>query len=62
MNLQDIVDPLAKAMESSFEGLLVPIGDAFNWVVIVGGVVGLFVWLKMQNDYTAKAKKDGTIV
>ena len=62
MNLQQIVEPLAKLVDDTFRGILVPISDGFNWAVIVLGFVGLFVWLKMQNDFTRKAKQDNTIV
>ena len=62
MNLQEIVFPLAEAVEGSFESFLVPIADLFNWACVVGGVLGLVIWLRMQKNYTAKAKNEGTLV
>lgn len=61
MNLQEIIEPLGVFLESTFEGVLMPISNLFNWAVIVGGFVGLFVWLKMQSDYNKKAEKEGNI-
>lgn len=61
MNLQQIVEPLAKLVDGTFRSVLVPISDAANWAVIVLGFVGLFIWLKMQKDYNAKAKRDNTL-
>lgn len=61
MNLQQIVEPLAKIVDSTFRSVLVPISDGFNWAVIVLGFVGLFFWLKMQKDFNAKAKRDNTL-
>lgn len=61
MNLQEILTPLAKFIDDTFRGLLVPISDLFNYGVIVLGFVGLFIWLKMQSDYNKKAKQDNTL-
>lgn len=61
MNLQQIVEPLAKIIDSTFRSVLVPISDGANWAVIVLGIVGLFLWLKMQKDFNAKAKRDNTL-
>ncbi len=62
MNLQQIVEPLAKIVDESFRTLLVPISDGVNWAVIVLGLAGLGLWLKLQSSYTAKAKRDKTLI
>ncbi len=62
MNLQQIVEPLAKLVDDTFRNVLVPISDGFNWAVIALGFVGLFIWLRMQNNYTRKAKQDNTLI
>lgn len=62
MNIQEIVTPIAKAVEDSFNGLLVPVSDLFNWVVIVGGVIGLFIWLRMQASFIKRDKQEGNIL
>ncbi|MFM1932915.1 MAG: hypothetical protein RL226_2218 [Bacteroidota bacterium] len=59
MNLNSIIEPIGKLLESAFETTLVPISDGFNWLVIVGGFVGLIVWLRMQMAYNKKAKNEG---
>ncbi len=62
MNLQSIIDPIGKIVEDSFESVLVPISEMFNWGVIVLGLVGLGIWLKMQGDYNKKAQREGTLM
>jgi hypothetical protein len=61
MNLQEIIEPIGVFLESTFESVLVPISNMFNWVVIFGGFIGLFVWLKMQSSFNKQAEKEGTI-
>lgn len=53
---------LAHTVEWSFETFLEPLGNSFNYCVIVLGFIGLFLWLNLQKKYTKKAKKNGTIV
>lgn len=62
MNLQQILDPIAKLVDETFITILVPISDLVNWSVIALGFVGLGLWIKMQQSYTAKAKRDNTLV
>lgn len=59
---QDILYPLGKFLESTFEVGLLPITDLFNYGAIVLGFVGLAIWLRMQLNYTAQAKREGTII
>ena len=62
MNTQDIITPIAKFIEWTFETVLVPMSEGFNWIVIGIGGAGLLFWLMLQKKYTSKAKKDGTLV
>ncbi len=62
MNLQQILDPIAKLTDATFRNILVPISDPVNYVVIVIGFVGLAVWLNMQAKFTAKAKRENTLI
>ena len=62
MNFQDLITPLAQFIEWTFETVLIPISDAFNWAVIGLGLVGLCFWLILQKKYNAKAEKEGTIM
>lgn len=62
MNLQQILDPIAKLVDETFISVLVPISDLVNWAVIALGVAGLALWIKLQQSYTAKAKRDNTLV
>ena len=44
-----------------FENTLEPLGDIPNWGFIVLGFIGMFIWLKMQKDFNAKAKSTGEL-
>ncbi|MCB0760978.1 MAG: hypothetical protein KDC12_05595 [Flavobacteriales bacterium] len=61
MNLQDIVNPLGKLMESTFGILEGELPNMFNWLCIVLGFVGLFYWLRTQKRYNQRAKSEGTL-
>jgi hypothetical protein len=62
MNTQEIITPVAKFIEWTFENLLVPIASPMNTAVVALGFVGLALWLRLQKKYTEKAKQDGTIM
>ncbi len=62
MNTQEIITPVAKFIEWTFENLLVPIASPMNTAVVALGFVGLAFWLRLQKKYTEKAKQDGTIM
>jgi len=59
MNIQEVITPIGKFTEWTFENVLVPMSDPFNAGVIILGLVSLVVWLKVLNSYVAKAKEDG---
>jgi hypothetical protein len=44
-----------------FENTLEPLGNFPNWSFIILAFLLLFWWLKLQKDYTAKAKQEGTL-
>ena len=62
MNTQDLITPLAQFVEWTFQTVLLPISDMFNWGVIALGLAGLAFWLRLQSKYTARAAQDGTIM
>lgn len=62
MNLQELITPLGKFLEWTFNAVLVPISNGFNWAVIVLGMFAICYWLMWQKKFSAKAKKDGTLV
>jgi hypothetical protein len=62
MNTQEIITPVAKFIEWTFETVLVPISDPINSVVILLGFIGLAFWLRLQKKYTQKAKQEGGLV
>ena len=62
MNTQDVITPLAQFVEWTFNTVLLPISEGFNWAVIGIGVVGLLFWLRLQKKYNAQAEQDGTIM
>ncbi len=64
MNLQNILDPIRKAMEWTFQLLLE--GDTepsimLNWMIIAVGGIGFAFWMKKQADYNSKARSEGSI-
>ncbi len=62
MNLQDVITPIGKFVEWTFETLLVPILVPFNLGVIVLGLCGLVFWLRKQRQYTEQARQNGDII
>ena len=62
MNTQEIITPVAKFIEWTFETLLVPISDPFNSAVVLLGFIGLAFWMRLQKKYTEKAEKEGGMV
>ena len=62
MNTQDLITPLAQFIEWTFQTVLLPISDIFNWGVIALGLAGLAFWLRLQSKYNARAEQDGTIM
>lgn len=62
MNLQSILAPIVDALQWSFKHLLEPMSHWFNWVCIVAGLFGIWLWLRMQKKFTAKAEREGTII
>ncbi|MGB1055399.1 MAG: hypothetical protein ACPGYM_00590 [Flavobacteriales bacterium] len=62
MNTQDLITPLAQFVEWTFQTVLLPISDMFNWGVIALGLAGLAFWLCLQSKYNARAEQDGTIM
>jgi hypothetical protein len=62
MNTQEIITPIGKFIEWTFETVLVPISAGFNWGVIAFGLVAIGFWLRLQKKYSAKAKQEGTIM
>ena len=62
MNTQDLIPPLAQFVEWTFQTVLLPISDMFNWGVIALGLAGLAFWLLLQSKYNARAEQDGTIM
>lgn len=62
MNTQDVITPLAQFIEWTFNTILVPMSNGFNWAVIGIGGAGLFFWLRLQKKYNAQAEENGTIM
>ncbi len=61
MNTQDIIYPIGKFIEWTFENILVPISSPVNMAVVLLGFGGLFFWLWKQKQFTETAKKNGTL-
>lgn len=57
MNLNDIAYALADFFYWAFSFL--PKFSFLNNVILLGGFVGVGVWLKMQADYNKIEEKDG---
>ena len=62
MNTQEIITPVAKFIEWTFETVLVPLSNPFNLGVILLVVGGIAFWLRKQRQYTAQARQSGDII
>ena len=49
MNLQEILTPIAKFAEETFELILVPMSGPFNTAVIILTMCSLAVWLRTMK-------------
>ena len=61
MTFTELMYATGDALEASFK-ILPMIGNSFNYVAIVVGVVGLIYWLTFQYKKTKQAKRDGTYI
>ena len=57
MNTQEIITPVAKFIEWTFETILVPMSSPFNMAVIALGFGGLFLWLRLQKNTRPRPRK-----
>ena len=62
MNHQELITPVAKFIEWTFETVLVPISSPFNLAVIVLILGGLAFWLRRQGKFTGEARQNGGII
>lgn len=62
MNLQDLITPVGKFVEWTFETVLVPLSNPFNLGVVVLILGGIAFWLRKQRQYTAQARQSGDII
>ena len=62
MNLQELITPVAKFIEWTFQTVLVPMSNPFNLGVILLGLVGLALWLRKQGQFSAEAREKGGII
>lgn len=60
--MNELFYSVAHIVEDSFVLLLEPIGNMFNYLVIVLGLIGLVFWLRLQKKYTKKAIENGDLV
>lgn len=58
--MTDFFNLTGELFQKSFK-ILPLIGNSYNYFMIAGGFVGLFIWLRMQVKYNAEAKKNGTL-
>jgi hypothetical protein len=45
-----------------FKNILVGLLTPMNTICILGGFFGIWLWLRMQKNFTEKAKKEGTVI
>jgi hypothetical protein len=62
MNLQELITPVGKFVEWTFETVLVPASDPINLAVIALILGGLAYWLRTQSKFTAKARQNGDLI
>ncbi len=59
MNLQSILDPIAKFMVWTFENIFEPLGNKPNVLFILVGIGGMLYWLNLQRKFNEKADREG---
>lgn len=59
MNTQEIIYPIGKFINWTFDNLLEPLMSPFNAGVFILCLVSLVVWLKVLNGYVVKSKAEG---
>ena len=59
--MREIVYCLGDIFTWIFENTLEPLGNIPNWIFIILGFIGLFIWLKMQSNFNAEAKQNETM-
>jgi len=62
MNLQELLTPVAKFVEWTFETLLIPATNPCNAAVVLLIVSGIAMWLRKQGKFTAEARRNGGII
>jgi hypothetical protein len=62
MNLQSIIVPIGDMCQWFFKNILVGLLTPMNTICILGGFFGIWLWLRMQKNFTEKAKKEGTVI
>jgi hypothetical protein len=62
MNLQSIVVPIGEACQWFFKNILINLLTPMNTICIIGGFFGIWLWLRMQKNFSDKAKKEGSII
>jgi hypothetical protein len=62
MNLQDLITPVGKFVEWTFETALVPMSNPFNLGVILIGLGGIAFWLRKQRKYSEEARNKGGLI
>jgi len=61
MNINEILRGIGDLITWTFDTFLVPLGQLPNYAFIALGVVGLFLWLTMQQKYNRKSQSEGGI-
>lgn len=62
MNLQELITPVAKFIEWTFETALVPVSNPFNLGVILLVFAGIAIWLRKQRKFSEEARQNGGII
>lgn len=60
-----IVNPIAAFLKWTFDYILVPLGELPNiinpnYIFLILGFIGFFIWLRLQHKYDQRAKREGT--
>ena len=60
MTVGDVLVAIGDLIYSTF-GILEAGGNLVNYTFLIGGFVGLFIWLRMQANYNKEAEQAGTL-
>ena len=60
MTFTDVMYAMGDGATASF-GAIEALGNIPNYTILVGGFVGLVIWLRMQGKFSKESEQNGTL-